>query len=333
MSMGRIQLLAAAGLAALALSASSAHAQMAVYDATSYAKLIQQAQTALSQLHQAETQVQQGEQLLQSFNQGSNVGALAQSLEAPALRQLLPGVPALMAAAQGDLTGLGAIGTQAAAIRSANRLYTPPAGDALAGDLEAMGLRAARDLALGQAVATGGQQRLTGLQSLQVSIDAAPNARAVLDGDQAVPLVEEEHPELFPRRAHQGRAEIAVQGGGRAQHVAVAQRPLKLPARKLLSQLHARGGVWPGHAGEVRGRGAHHLREGAEGGEQRRGCGGVQAAKQLKAVDVVQGERAKFEQPRLKFAASGPRRRAPRGMEPCLGFRDAGGRGHGGRSG
>jgi type IV secretion system protein VirB5 len=170
-----------AGLAVLSLSASVAHAQMAVYDATSYAKLIQQAQTALSQLHQAETQVQQGEQLLQSLNQGSNVGALAQGLEAPALRQLLPGVPALMAAAQGDVAGLGAIGTQAAAIRSANRIYTPPAGDPLAADLEASGMRAARDLALGQAVATGGQQRLTGLQSLQQSIDAAPNARAVLD--------------------------------------------------------------------------------------------------------------------------------------------------------
>jgi type IV secretion system protein VirB5 len=170
-----------AGAAALALWAPAAHAQMAVYDAASYAKWIQQAQTALNQLHQAEAQVQQGEQLLQSLNQGSNVGAIAQSLEAPALRQLLPGVPALAAAAQGDLAGLGAIGTQAAAIRSANRLYTPPTGDALGADLEAAGLRAARDMALGQAVATGGQQRLSGLQTLQQAIDAAPNARAVLD--------------------------------------------------------------------------------------------------------------------------------------------------------
>ena len=169
------------GLAALSLTASAAHAQMAVYDGASYAKLIQQAQTALSQLHQAETQVQQGEQLLQSLNQASNVGSIAQSLEAPALRQLLPGVPALMAAAQGDITGLGAIGTQAAAIRNANRLYTPPTGDPLAADLEAAGMRAARDMALGQAVATGGQQRLAGLQTLQQSIDTAPNARAVLD--------------------------------------------------------------------------------------------------------------------------------------------------------
>jgi type IV secretion system protein VirB5 len=179
MSMRRTLLLAAASLAALA--APPAYAQMAVYDASSYAKLIQQAQTALSQLHQAETQVQQGEQLLQSLNQASNVGGIAQSLETSALRQLLPGVPALMAAAQGDLTGLGAIGTQTAAIRNANRLYNPPAGDPLAADLEAAGMRAARDMALGQAVATGGQQRLAGLQTLQHSIDTAPNARAVLD--------------------------------------------------------------------------------------------------------------------------------------------------------
>jgi type IV secretion system protein VirB5 len=170
-----------AGAAALTLCAPAAHAQMAVYDAAGYTKWIQQAQTALGQLRQAETQVQQGAQLLQSLNQGSNVGAIAQTLESPALRQLLPGVSALTAAAQGDLAGLGAIGTQAAAIRSANRLYTPPAGDAVGADLEAAGMRAATNMALGQAVANGGQQRLTGLQTLQQAIDAAPNARAVLD--------------------------------------------------------------------------------------------------------------------------------------------------------
>ena len=170
-----------AGAATLTLCTPAAHAQMAVYDAAGYTKWIQQAQTALSQLRQAETQVQQGAQLLQSLNQGSNVGSIAQTLESPALRQLLPGVSALTAAAQGDLTGLGAIGTQAAAIRSANRLYTPPAGDAVGADLEAAGMRAATNMALGQAVANGGQQRLTGLQTLQQAIDAAPNARAVLD--------------------------------------------------------------------------------------------------------------------------------------------------------
>jgi type IV secretion system protein VirB5 len=170
-----------AGAGALVLTVPAAHAQMAVYDAASYAKLIAAAQTGLNQLRQAETQVQQGEQLLQSLNQASNVGAIAQSLDAPALRQLIPGVPALTAAAQGDVTALGAIGAQATAIRNANRLYTPPAGDAVGADLEAAGLRAATQMALGQAVATGGQQRLGGLQTLQQAIDGAPDARAVLD--------------------------------------------------------------------------------------------------------------------------------------------------------
>ena len=171
-------------LAATALAASiaaSAHAQELVYDPAAYAKLIEQATTALNQLHQLESQVQQGQQLLQSLNQGSNVSQIATSLETPALRQLLPGVPALLSASQGDFAALGAIGARAQTIRNANRLYSPPANDTLGADLEAAGQRAARDAALGEAVATGGAQRLAGLHTLQQAIDAAPTARAVLD--------------------------------------------------------------------------------------------------------------------------------------------------------
>jgi type IV secretion system protein VirB5 len=171
----------AASAAVLALAVGPARAQMAVYDGASYAKLIEQATTALNQLHQVETQVQQGEHLFQSLNQGSNVGGIASALGTPALRQLLPGVGALATAARGDVSALGDIGARAQAIRSASRLYTAPSGDTLGADLEAAGMRAARDQALGEAVATGGAQRLAGLQTLQQAIDAAPNARAVLD--------------------------------------------------------------------------------------------------------------------------------------------------------
>jgi type IV secretion system protein VirB5 len=154
---------------------------MIVYDPVSYAKLIEQATTALDQLHRLETQVQQGEELLQSLNQASHVNSLAGALAAPALRQLIPGVGALVTAADGDVSALGDIGARAKAIRSGNRLYTPTPGDALGADLDAAGLRAARDQALGEAIATGGAQRLAGLQTLQQAIEAAPNARAVLD--------------------------------------------------------------------------------------------------------------------------------------------------------
>lgn len=158
-----------------------ASAQMAVYDSASYAKLIEQATTALNQLHQLESQVRQGEQLFQSLNQGSNVAAIASTLEAPALRQLLPDVTALASAAQGDVAALGDIGVRAQALRNAARLYAAPSGDSLGADLEAAGMRAARDQALGEAVASGGARRLAGLQTLQQAIDTAPTARAVLD--------------------------------------------------------------------------------------------------------------------------------------------------------
>ena len=161
--------------------ATGAHAQLAVYDATSYAKLIEQATTAASQLNELKTQVQQGQQLFSSLNQSSIVSTIAGQLGVPSLREFLPDITALSAAAKGDLTGLGAIGTRADVIRSANRLYTPQDGDRLGADLEASGLRVARDLALGEAVTTAGADRLAGLKELQAAIDTAPNARAVLD--------------------------------------------------------------------------------------------------------------------------------------------------------
>jgi len=53
--------------------------------------------------------VQQGEQLLTSLNQVSNVNSLATVLEQPALRSFLPdgGVYASASAGQGSLTTLG----------------------------------------------------------------------------------------------------------------------------------------------------------------------------------------------------------------------------------
>jgi type IV secretion system protein VirB5 len=178
----KTRLVAAAAALALGLSSATAHATgMLVYDPAAYMKLIEQAKTAMDQLNELKTQVQQGQKLFDSLNQASGVGQIAGQLGLPTLREMLPDVSALAAAAKGELSGLGAIGTRADAIRDANRLYTPAAGDPLGADLEATGMRAARDLALGEAVSTAGAQRLAGLQTLQQAIDTAPNARAVLD--------------------------------------------------------------------------------------------------------------------------------------------------------
>jgi type IV secretion system protein VirB5 len=161
--------------------AASAHAQEIVYDPTNYGKMIEQAQTALQQLEQLKSQVQQAQRLYDGFNQASGVNGLASLLNTPQLRAVLPDASTFVGAANGNLTALGQIGARAAEIRSANRLYTPPASDSLGQALEASGNRAARDLALGEAVADAGAQRLTGLQQLQASLDTAPDARAVMD--------------------------------------------------------------------------------------------------------------------------------------------------------
>ena len=166
---------------AVAMGGSSAHAQLAVYDAASYAKLIQQATTAVNQLNELKTQVTQGQQLLSSLNDASGVSKIASALGVPSLRSFLPDISAFSAVTKGDFTALGAIGAKADAIRSANRLWTAPIDDALGADIEASGQRAARDLALGQSVTDAGAQRLKGLMDLQAAIDAAPNARAVMD--------------------------------------------------------------------------------------------------------------------------------------------------------
>lgn len=166
---------------AISLGGSAAHAQLAVYDAASYAKLIQQATTAVNQLNELKTQVSQGQQLLSSLNDASGVSKIASALGVPSLRSFLPDTSALSAVTKGDFSALGAIGAKADAIRSANRLWTAPADDPTGADLEASGQRAARDLALGQSVTDAGALRLEGLKDLQAAIDTAPNARAVMD--------------------------------------------------------------------------------------------------------------------------------------------------------
>jgi type IV secretion system protein VirB5 len=175
------RLAAATAALALCLAGTTAQAQMIVHDPTSYVKLIAQAQTALDQLNELKTRVQQGRELFTSLNEASLVSSIAAQLGVPSLREFLPEIDALTAAARGDLTALGSIGARADEIRAAARLYTAPEGDEAGADLEAAGQRAARDLALGEAVSTAGAERLKGLKELQQAIDAAPNARAVLD--------------------------------------------------------------------------------------------------------------------------------------------------------
>jgi type IV secretion system protein VirB5 len=177
----------AAALVLVLAAAPGARAQQIVHDPTSYAKMVEEARTALQQLQALQAQVEQGRQLFDSLNDLSDVNALAGALGLPEVRNPLPDLAALRAAADGDLSALGRLAERADAIRADHRLYTPPSGDLPAAEawyrdsLERAGARGARDLAVGEAIGEAADQRLEGLETLRRALDTAPNARAVMD--------------------------------------------------------------------------------------------------------------------------------------------------------
>lgn len=165
----------------LSLIGPVAQAQTIVHDPTSYAKLLEQAKTSLDQLQRLQTQVEQGQTLLSSLNQASGVGGLAAGLNSPALRNALPDVAPFLDANLSDLAALGALGQRTQALRDAARIYAPTTLAPRDRELEARGLRTARDLALSEAVGQAGSARQLGLHDLQSAIDTAPTVRTVLD--------------------------------------------------------------------------------------------------------------------------------------------------------
>ncbi|WP_374274496.1 type IV secretion system protein [Brevundimonas sp.] len=177
-----------AAAAALVLAAApTVQAQQIVHDPRALAQMIEEARTTLDQLRALQTQVEQGRQLFDSLNDLSGINALAGELGLPTVRNPLPDMRALRAAADGDLSALGDLADRADAIRRDTRLYTPPAGDLDPAEayyrdsLERAGARTARDLAIGEAVGGAADRRLEGLETLRSALDTAPNARAVLD--------------------------------------------------------------------------------------------------------------------------------------------------------
>ncbi len=179
------RLVAVGAAAALLFAAGGAQSQQIVHDPTSYAQMLREARTALDQLEQLRAQVRQGQALFESLNDLSDVNRLAQELGLPEVRNPLPDLKALRAAADGDLSALGALAARADAIRAETRVYAPgdvPEVDRYYRDaLERSGARTARDLALGETVAAAADQRLAGLEVLRQALNAAPNARAVMD--------------------------------------------------------------------------------------------------------------------------------------------------------
>ncbi|HBI17971.1 MAG TPA: type IV secretion system protein [Brevundimonas sp.] len=172
-----IAIAAALGL----MTAAPAQAQQIVFDPTALTQMLNDARTAMEQLDALKSQVEQGEELFDSLNTLSDVNAIAGQLGLPEVRSPLPDLSALRAAGDGDLSALGDLADRAAAIRDETRIHTPGDQSATSRTLERSGARTARDLAIGEAIDRASTRRVEGLETLRRALDAAPNARAVLD--------------------------------------------------------------------------------------------------------------------------------------------------------
>ncbi len=167
---------------ALALGfAAPAQAQQIVYDPTSFAQMVKDAKTAMEQLEALKAEVQQGQALFNSLNDLSDVNAIAERLGLPEIRSPLPDMATLRSAADGDLSALGDLAERADAIRRDTRLYTAGEETQASAALERSGALTARDLAIGETIDRSVTRRLEGLETLRRALDAAPNARAVMD--------------------------------------------------------------------------------------------------------------------------------------------------------
>lgn len=193
--MRRPILLTATALLVVTASA-PVRAEMVVTDPGAYAKMLDQIREAQAQLSQLQEQVRQGteiigqgQRLYDSLNQISNVNSIGGLLNTPAVRTLLPAefsdARRLMS---GDLQDLGSLTSRATTIRDSNRIYSPtdsagisPAEQFYRDTLEKAGVRAARDMAVGERVTQTADQRLQGLEQLREALSTAPNVRAVLD--------------------------------------------------------------------------------------------------------------------------------------------------------
>ncbi|MCI3135347.1 type IV secretion system protein [Phenylobacterium aquaticum] len=142
--------------------------------------MVEEAQTALQALDQMKTEVSQGKALLDSLNTASGAQALVPELNQLGLDHVLPD-PTAYLNAPGHLSDLGGLAQAAQAYREAQRLYRADPSDAKGQSLEAAGDRSARDLAIGQAIATDSQARAESLMALQAALGEAGDVRGVLD--------------------------------------------------------------------------------------------------------------------------------------------------------
>ncbi len=158
----------------------TAPAAMIVHDPTNYAQLVAQAQTALEQLNSLRTQVDQGRRLIETLDEASGIGDVAEALDNGSWRSIWSDIAAY--GAEGDgLRSTGALADRAKTLRDERRIYEPELENPYDQRLEAAGLSNARDMTVAEALAEAASDRAEAIGQLDQTLANAASARAVLD--------------------------------------------------------------------------------------------------------------------------------------------------------
>jgi type IV secretion system protein VirB5 len=184
----------------LCTTAPAAAQGIAVYDNTSFLKMVEQARTAASQLQQLQETYNQAVKAYDAANGITNVNSLASALNSPQSRNWIPSeakdIQKLMS---GTTDGLGSLGTAANNIRNGRRVDIPAlranateSEKASRKALDANGNSYATDAALAEAAYTATGTRTQGLEELRRSLDSATTQKQVQD-IQARIAVEQAH--------------------------------------------------------------------------------------------------------------------------------------------
>lgn len=169
---------AALAIAATVGTPAPAHAQMAVVDVRAIAQALQTARNTLSQLQEAQ-------RLYQAMNSISNIRSVANVLDQPILRDVLPeGMNHSLDLLSGDLRDLGAIGSRAESILS-NGDFSLSGLDRTLGDAQGIlsltTKTAARDQAYSERMLEATQTTGEGLNQLSNGLGRATTLREATD--------------------------------------------------------------------------------------------------------------------------------------------------------
>ena len=157
-------------------SATGAQAQMSVYDSANFTNTLQGAATAMKELTQLQSQLQQMQQQYQMFTNPSNITGMLPNLNGSFLQNSMPSVSSMASRVTGAAGTLSNYGQQ---FFNQNHVYTATGNDAQATLLNRSGTSIANIQGIAAANLASIEQRQANLNEMQTELQDASDIKQV----------------------------------------------------------------------------------------------------------------------------------------------------------